>query len=181
VSYNQSGIPWDPTGPYHKDDTDQMTAPVDTNVEREMEAFEHRVMEVSPEQTVEAALREYEKNYRKAAEQRWEGQDRWQGKENEEMRMVNIIHANTFMRKLRDGGISQKRVWMNDWSRLKRIGINARVLNKEREIWEDKTITTHQYPYAPEWSLMRFDRYDVPTNERFRGWRTTLLALIIGT
>jgi hypothetical protein len=39
-------------------------------------------------------------------------------------------------------------------------------------------ITYLQYPKGPEWSLMRFDEFNVPTSERYRGWRTALLRLI---
>jgi hypothetical protein len=35
------------------------------------------------------------------------------------------------------------------------------------------------YGYAPEYSVMNFDRYGVPLAERYRGWRTPLLNLIL--
>ena len=134
----------------------------------------------SPNELIDRMLAEYELNYYAAAPQRWTGQERWQGRENEEMRLVNIMHPYKFMRKLRAAGVDAResespnaRLWLNPWSRLGRIGVNA---------WlgcEAKTITTLQYPYGPEYSLMRFNDYNVPTNERYRGWRTALLALIV--
>jgi hypothetical protein len=36
-----------------------------------------------------------------------------------------------------------------------------------------------QFGYMPEYSVMRFDDHDVPTNEKFRGWRTVLARLVI--
>jgi hypothetical protein len=32
---------------------------------------------------------------------------------------------------------------------------------------------------SPEWSLYHFDQYDVPTSEKYHGWRTCLLSLIL--
>jgi hypothetical protein len=143
---------------------------------------------------------------------RWEGQDRWQGKENEEMRMVNVMHCNTFIANLRRAGINADldnhcvdewvtemnklhpkkdyeiigdggpRIWLNSFSRVGRIGVNAWTMpekgTKARDlgVYVAKTITTLQYPYSIEWSIMRFDQYNVPTAEKYRGWRTTLLA-----
>jgi hypothetical protein len=64
-------------------------------------------------------------------------------------------------------------LWLNPFVRLERIGVTTWVGR------EAKTITTLQYPYGPEYSIMRFNHYNVPTNERYRGWRTALLALIV--
>jgi hypothetical protein len=58
-----------------------------------------------------------------------------------------------------------------------RIGVSAWVWNRsgERVV---KCLTSLQWDCGPEWSLMHFDNMDVPTTERYRGWRTALLALI---
>jgi hypothetical protein len=133
-------------------------------------------------QNIDTALDQYERNYNndETRRQRWPGQRRWQGRENEEMRLVRFIHPYTFLRRLRSAGVDARpdehrnaRIWLNSWSKVGRIGVNA---------WIDgavATVTTVQYPYAPEYSLMRFKSYDVPTEERYRGWRTTLLCLIV--
>jgi hypothetical protein len=102
------------------------------------------------------------------------------------------------------------RIWLNDWSRSGLVGVNAWVLPQDMDDegylenlrhattqaqkdlltanWQaarssrkvQKTITSLQYPYGPEWSVMRFNDHGVPTKEKYRGWRTALLALIIG-
>jgi hypothetical protein len=36
-----------------------------------------------------------------------------------------------------------------------------------------------QCGYMPEYSVMRFDTYGLPLNEKYRGWRTVLLRLIV--
>lgn len=132
----------------------------------------------------EEIVRQMEKSYKAAAPQRWKGQERWQGRENEAMRLVNIIHPHTFIDRLNRAGIRASldaempgqvrhaRIWLNSFSLIGRIGVNAWVDG------EPTTVTTLQYPYGPEWSIMRFDEKNVPTNEKYRGWRTTLLTLI---
>ena len=41
-----------------------------------------------------------------------------------------------------------------------------------------RTLTSLQEPYGPEWSVMRFNEHGVATKEKFRGWRTAMLVLI---
>lgn len=184
----------------------------------------------SAEANIEEAHSQFERNYRASAAYRWEGQQRWMGKENEEMRKVNILHCDTFIHKLRRAGIKAgfnnpvvaeylrdlkaiypnrddfevigsggPRIWLNeDIAQIKmqrtdgtirkvssgRIGVNAWVKPEpgtkayDLGVYQMKTLTTLQYPYSPEWSVMRFDEYDVPQGEKYRGWRTVLLVLI---
>jgi hypothetical protein len=133
-------------------------------------------------QNVEEMLLQFETNYcdERTRQQRWPGQERWMGKDAEAMRLVKILHPYEFLRRLRSAGVDARaeehrnaRIWLNDWSRVGRIGVNARIAG------EVKTVSSLQYPYGPEYSLMRFNHYDVPTEERYRGWRTVLLALIV--
>jgi hypothetical protein len=35
-----------------------------------------------------------------------------------------------------------------------------------------------QCPYCPEYSIMRFNEYNVPINQKYIGWRTALLKCI---
>lgn len=161
----------------------------------------HPMIDKVNESAMVAAAMAFEKNYAEAATRRWKGQERWIGRENEEMRLVNILHPHAVFRKLQHAGVDcsieppihyvwqqdfetgkmveQKReryagrFWLYDFAREGRIGIGA---------WKNKQrihVTSLQYPYGPEWTLMRFDQCDVPTNERYRGWRTALLHLIL--
>lgn len=130
-------------------------------------------------QLIDEAQRQYEMTRAAHAGQQWAGQERWQGKHNEEARKVNILHCREFVRRLARAGVH---VWLNDFSKLLRIGVNARVLDFDEHGQpigrKNKTLTTLQYPWSYEWSVMRFDEYDVPTQEKYRGWRTALLVLI---
>jgi hypothetical protein len=70
--------------------------------------------------------------------------------------------------------VSSGRVGLNAWVKPE-LGTKAEHLG----VWVMKTVTSLQDPLGPEWSVMRFNEYNVPTAEKYRGWRTALLALII--
>lgn len=171
-------------------------------------------MSKSPEQTVEGQLAIFEKNYHdeRTKAQRWAGREAW--KEHEAERLVNILTPGEFIRRLAKAGVSAdqdnpvvdefiremnkqhpdksyevigtggSRIWLNNFSRVGRIGVNAWIkppLGHEafdKRVFIARTLTTLQYECGPEWTVMRFNQYDVPTNEKYRGWRTALLALI---
>jgi hypothetical protein len=140
----------------------------------------------SATQDLETLQMQFEQNVAMKKKERWAGQERWQGRENEEARLVNYLHPNAFMRRLQRAGVDARveynehaRLWLNNNSRLGRLGVTAWFRNEETERLSVRTISTLQDGVGPEWSLMYFDRYDVPTAERYRGWRTTLLHLII--
>lgn len=162
-------------------------------------------------QTIEEEQRMYEENYRAAYERRWKGQQRWMGRENLEMRLVNILHPHEFIHKLQAVGIaasiepavvivwepdgktgllklrprakSNARLWLNEnvvyvkgttATHAGRIGVSAWVPGHEMP----ECITSLQWDCGPEWSVMHFGPFDVPTSEKYRGWRTALLSLI---
>jgi hypothetical protein len=160
--------------------------------------------DTSSAELIDAEQKLWEENYRARAPYRWEGQERWQGRENEEMRLVNILHPHAVFQKLRDAGVecsiepaidwvwdidhktgltvplqrtrSAARFWLHDVVIRDRVGISGWVQRNGRRTVQ--YITYLQHPLGPEWSLMKFDDFDVPTYERYRGWRTALLRLI---
>lgn len=197
--------------------------------DREMDAPEHHDLNIEilkqrahvqkltyqPEEWVEENLEVYAANVAKSKGQRLAGQERWEGDEAEEQRLVNILHPSQVMRKLRMAGVDARdqesphaRIWLNDWTTAGLVGVNAWVLPQEideegylveladaksqeqkdritanylacrarRKV--QKTITSLQEPYGPEWSVMRFNEYGIPVKEKFRGWRTAMLVLI---
>jgi ribosomal protein L39E len=173
-------------------------------------------IQLRPNVWVEENLKLYEANCNRAKAQHIQGQERWEGREAERMRMVNILHPHSIMRKLRDAGVDARteehpnaRLWLNEWSAAGLVGVNAWVppieMDEEGYLLELSTastqaakdyitanyyacharrkvrmqITSLQNGYAPEWSLMRFSEHGVATKERYRGWRTALLVLIV--
>jgi hypothetical protein len=186
----------------------------------QMDLLEQRafleMIELRPEHWVEESLELHALNVAASIEQRLPDQDRWKGRENEEQRLVNILHPSQVMRRLRRAGVDARdaespeaRIWLNDWSAGGMVGVNAWVNPQEldeegyllalshatgqaqKDILSDnfraclegrkiqRTLTSLQEPYGPEWSVMRFNEHGVATKERYRGWRTAMLVLIV--
>lgn len=148
-----------------------------------------------------------ELNYAAAAGQRWHDQRRFMGKENEAMRLVNYMHPHQVFWKLQRAGVDARieadsyDVWMPDdttgmpikikrertYGRLwlanvainGRIGVSAWVTDRMTGERKRKQVTSLQYPCGPEWSLVHFNEFDVPITERYRGWRTALMQMIL--
>lgn len=162
-------------------DREMAVAPVhNPKLAAALERQKERVLDKSPQQNVEAMLLEFEKNYRMRKQFRWKGQERWQGAANEAMRVVNLMTPAKFIVKLQAAGVHASitpnvdaRLSLNNYTKLGLIGVGAKI---DRKL---QTATVLQYPIGPEFSVMRFDQYNVPTKEKFRGWRTALLCLIL--
>jgi hypothetical protein len=155
----------------------------------------------------EALEKAYVKAYVTAAGARWKGQERWQGRENIERRVVNILHPHDVMRKLQRAGVDARieapvcyvtmaddvtgrpvlvkkprdagRIWLGDEAVKGRIGIFGWVNDPVTETRRVKLLTSLQYPCGPEWTVMNFDQWNVPVSEKYRGWRTALLQMIL--
>jgi hypothetical protein len=161
----------------------------------------------STPQMEEALEKAYVKAYTAAAKSRWKGQERWQGRENVERRVVNILHPHDVMRKLQRAGVDARieapmyyvtmpdditglpvqvkkprdvgRIWLGDEAVKGRIGIFGWVKDERTETRRVKLLTSLQYPCGPEWSVMHFNQWNVPIAEKYRGWRTALLQMIL--
>jgi hypothetical protein len=158
------------------------------------------------EETEEAIYIQYERNYLAAADRRWKEQKHFMGEDNERMRLVRILHPHEIFRRLQQAGVDARieapsfhvwqiddktgkpvqikrersigRLWLADVAVRGRVGVSAWVTDKHG-IRKREQVTTLQYPYGPEWSLLHFDEFDVPVTERYRGWRTAMMALIL--
>ena len=71
---------------------------------------------------------------------------------------------------------STARFWLHDLIIKDRVGITGWVNRNGRRTAQ--YLSYLQYPQGPEWSIMRFDQFDVPTCEKYRGWRTAILRMI---
>ena len=156
-------------------------------------------------QLLEEQQRLFEEAVESSKRQRWFGQERWQGKENEEMRMVRLMHPHSIFAALRRAGVSAEiesplmsvwevdgrgnkverrvvrntaRLWLKEESRVGLVGVMGWVRDEDTHQPRLQQITTLQYPYGPEWSLFHFNKYGVILNEKYRGWRTAMLQLI---
>lgn len=169
-------------------------------VQEALAKLEQQVSDRTNHEYIEKAEMLHEMNAQSRAGFKWGGQARWQGRENEEMRLVNIMSPKRFIEKLQAAGISaaiEPTIATElDWN-PNTYAIEPRQVERSEALiclgrgvvrgivglyaWVDGKYTyvnKLQVPCGPEWTLMRFDEYDVPTNERFHGWRTAVLALI---
>lgn len=161
----------------------------------------------STPQMEEALEKAYVKAYAAAAAARWKGQQRWQGRENIERRVVNPLHPHDVMRKLQSAGVDARieapmyyvtmrdditglpvqvkkprdvgRIWLGDEAIRGRLGIFGWVNDEATGTRRVKLLTNLQYPMGPEWTVMRFDQWNVPIAELYRGWRTALLQMML--
>lgn len=165
---------------HYRDEDDLPTPEVSAKVEAPQIEDSHDT------EGIETMLCEFEANVERSKRERWQGQERWQGRENEEARLINFLTPVKFIRRLQLAGIDARieyspyaRFWLNNFTRAGRVGIGAHVKDDETGKTTTRVVSTLQDGVGPEWSLMRFNEYGVPTNERYRGWRTTLLQMIM--
>jgi hypothetical protein len=149
--------------------------------------------------------RQYTLAYASAEPSRWNKQELWQGNENEAMRLVNILHPHAVFRKLQAAGVDARieaakfwtwviddstgmptvvrkehstgRLWLHDDAVRGRVGVSAWVYENGEK--KRRCVTSLQDDCGPEWSVMRFNEWNVPTTEKYRGWRTAMLHLIL--
>jgi len=90
---------------------------------------------------------------------------------NEGDRVGHIMHNVVFLNNLRKAGV---KCWYRAHPQAGKITlvVQRQELPAEVGCW-------CQAGFAPELSIMRFDEHGVPTTEKYRGWRTPLLQLIL--
>jgi hypothetical protein len=90
---------------------------------------------------------------------------------NEGDRIGRIMHSVVFLNKLREAGV---KCWYRTHPQQGKVTlvVQRAALPPEVGCW-------CQIGFAPELSIMRFDDHGVPLAEKYRGWRTCLLQLIL--
>jgi hypothetical protein len=148
----------------------------------------------STQEMIEKAQMLHEFNEMVESKNQFDGQGRWIGKDNEQMRIVNIMSPKQWIARL-NAVIGEGRVFLNRYAVLGRVPVLVPNTEKSRSLlWtpdqgfgpeggsskkdEYLPVTMLQHPATPEWMVMRFDEYRVPTTVKYMGWRTALLVLI---
>ncbi len=141
----------------------------------------------SSQEGLEKAEMLHEMNERASKRNQWDGQGRWIGAENEEMRLGTILTPFQFMDRLRRV-IGETRVQLNRFAVLKRVALLAPETAERPLIIVPGApkpaapgfvqVGTLQWPCGSEWMVMRFDEYGVPVSAKYLGWRTALLSMI---
>lgn len=147
-------------------------------VQEALARLEREREESNTQEAAEKAQMIFELNAAAQQADQWDGQGRWVGKYNEEMRIVNIMTPFTFMQRLYASGIPERRVWLNSFAVMKRAALLAREFDFATATYTEVQVGTLQYPCGPEWMVMRFNEYGVPTTAKYLGWRTALLSMI---
>ena len=156
-------------------------------VQEAMAKLENEKREASTSQeALEKAQMLYELNEEASKPNQWDGQGRWMGKKNEEMRIGTILTPFQFLERL-EKVIGKGRVFLNRFAVNKRVALlapekadNPIIYLPGQEKREDgmAQVGTLQWPCGTEWMVMRFDEYGVPTTAKYLGWRTALLSLV---
>jgi hypothetical protein len=135
-----------------------------------IEEYSQRVSDAAPTaQTDEELCRLQEQNENKAKEYQWLTPQEYADAGD---RVGKVKGVATFITQLQKAGL-------NCWYRrhphpdkLTLVVVNE--LSKEAEVgcWV-------QFGFMPELSVFRFDDHGIPTTEKYRGWRTCLLQIIL--
>jgi hypothetical protein len=86
-------------------------------------------------------------------------------------RIGQVKHSSTIVRLLQKAGV-------NCWTRT-HPQAGKLTLVVQREDLPAEVGCWVQQGFMPELTVMRFDEHGVPTTEKYRGWRTALLQLIL--
>ena len=165
---------------------------------RVQEALARLQLEVSQAKTSQEMLEKsqmlHEMNERASQKNHWDGQGRWVGKDNVDMRLVNVMSPQQWLKRL-EAVVGEGRIYINRFAVLKRVAVLVpnTEMNQSRILlpgslapgtdWADRTTpflqaATLQWPCGPEWMVMKLDEYGVPVRAQYLGWRTALLSLI---
>jgi hypothetical protein len=119
---------------------------------------------------VEDVLEQKERTSTQVANYKFENQELMT---DEKPRLVNFLHANKFLGKLRDMGVT---CGVYDAGKPGTMGLYAVVPGHER--LGRQFITSIQVPVMPEWSLLAEDDMGLPNGEAAIGWRAVLFMLV---
>lgn len=147
-------------------------------------------LEVKVDKTLEAEIAEYAKHHHAKTGSQTEDEYYQQKEWNDELskqyqwlkpedyanfdaRIGRIMSHAEVINRLRKAGI---RCWYTEHPHQDKLTllVGDYWANKKPEVGCWST-----YGYAPELSVMRFDDHGVPTNEKYRGWRTVLMQLLL--
>ena len=131
--------------------------------------YEERVQHKSSQEAEEALARERELSNAVAAQYRWVTKEEYG---DIEPRIGRIMHSSVLLHKLKTE--CHLNAWYAEHILPGRLKLIVKQAGKEPEfaVWVQEGFTS-------EFTIMKFDEHDVPLDERYRGYRTVLLQLIM--
>lgn len=149
--------PWETYG-------DSLSERLDPKLQQAVDDYSTKRHEKSSAQNREELARWEEENKMLAKQYQFLTPEEY---EDEGARIGHVIHSSVFINMLK------KEFNLPFWYR------NHPTPKKVTLMLEDTACCWVQEGFMPEYSIMRFDSHDIPLDEKFRGWRTPLLQMIL--
>lgn len=122
-----------------------------------------------PARAVELAQQQKELSIEGVRDFRFDGQELLT---DDKSRLVNFLSVKDFMIKLLATGVN---FYLTDSNYPGMLGLWAgQPDNPENQ----RFVCSIQYPWMPEWSVIRLDEHQLPVNYKNKGWRTVNLQII---
>ena len=137
-------------------------------LQKQIDEYSQRHHDSTSNQNLEELARWQEQNQEVAKEYQWLHPDEYK---DEGARVGKPMHSSEFIKKLQSAGLH---CWYRSHPQPRKI-----TLVIQRETLPSEVGCWVQFGFMPELSIMRFDEHGVPLDEKFRGWRTCLLQLIL--
>jgi hypothetical protein len=157
---------------YETFDEDMMGEFSDPVLAAAIEEYSRRVSDAAPTaQTEDELCRLQENNEHSAKEYQWLDPSEYA---DAGARIGKVKGVATFITELQRAGMT---CWYRRHphkDKLTIVAVNPRSHEAEVACWV-------QFGYMPELSVFRFDDHGIPTTERWRGWRTALLQILLKT
>jgi hypothetical protein len=157
------------TNPWESYDQELELAINDPILQEAIKEYEGRISDAeASNQSKEELARVREASMNAAEEYQWVKPEEYR---NAGERIGHIMHSDVFIHKLREAGV---KCWYRTHPQPRKITLIVQVNNETPNVgcWV-------QLGFMPELSVMRFDDHGVPLDEKYRGWRTCLLQLIL--
>lgn len=141
---------------------------LDPKLEEEVKRYSEKRHEKSSTQNEEELCRQKELSQETAKQYQWIHPSEYA---DEGPRIGKIIHSSEFINRLRKN--EKVQFWYRDHPQPGKVTLLwSKGFLPEVACWA-------QLGFMPEYSIMRFDEHGIPTTEKYRGWRTCLLQMII--
>jgi hypothetical protein len=156
--------PWDSYG-------DEMKVQTTPELEAAIEEYSRHVYEKSSNQTKEELARQQEMSYDAADEYRWCTKEEYA---DIEARMGKIIHSSELINRLRNE--LKLKCWYREHPHKDKLTL---MVLRDKNGAEPEVACWVKNGWMPEYTVMGFDDRGVPLAEKYRGWRTAILQLIL--
>lgn len=144
---------------------------LDPKLEAEIAEYAQHRHDKTSSQNEEELCRQKELNNELAKQYQWLHPSEYA---DEGPRIGKIMHSSELINKLRDE--CKVKCWYREHPQPRKVTL---LVQRGQGILPPEVGCWAQFGYMPEYSIVRFDDHGVPLDEKYRGWRTVLLQLII--